>query len=562
MWLFLPSAVPALKKTCRQRMRLILVLLLMFIAQVTRAENSSYWQLTLAYTSDTLVVQEAAKIPPLGKKIETPGILGALIKIPYQLDWLDGSGQVLTTTDTELPLGLRGLLTPQGATRPYLPTAGVLVVRLKGPADEKVPCSVRLRLKPNLRLQSLSVAPIPGIFARDQMTLSIQSLRRPGDLRPMVAGPIQAVKIHDTGPDAKRLVLVLCGDGYTATDLQAGQFTLKGNLFLQNFQNQSPWDMLFPNVNVYRIDVESNQEGADRSQTQTSPMVDTYFNATYWTSGMDRLLTIDSVGQQRAVQAANQLIGAGVWDYIMINVNSTVYGGSGGWITVYSNHSSSTELVNHEFGHSFAGLADEYSSPYPGYPAGDGEPNVDYDFSGSGLKWLAWVTEGIPLPTPALTAYQDAIGAFEGARYLETGIYRPTLHCKMRDMGVDFCPVCKEAHLLSFFDRIDIIDQATPPAKESVVVPETGASFSLVPIDLRGLTYEWLVDGVARPSAKASSFTLFPADLGDHRPHTLKVLVRYPTTMVRLRPILSGCSWDVTLSETKSRASRAWLHYH
>ena len=51
----------------------------------------------------------------------------------------------------------------------------------------------------------------------------------------------------------------------------------------------------------------------------------------------------------------------------------------------------------HEFGHTFADLADEYTTAYPGYPPGDGEPNVDYDSSGAALKWLAWVDAGLPV---------------------------------------------------------------------------------------------------------------------------------------------------------------------
>ena len=48
-------------------------------------------------------------------------------------------------------------------------------------------------------------------------------------------------------------------------------------------------------------------------------------------------------------------------------------------MAVFSVHASAPLIAEHEFGHSFAGLADEYEDAYPGYPACSGdcpEPNA------------------------------------------------------------------------------------------------------------------------------------------------------------------------------------------
>ena len=100
----------------------------------------------------------------------------------------------------------------------------------------------------------------------------------------------------------------------------------------------------------------------------------------------------------------------------------------------------------HEFGHTFTGLADEYDSPYPGYPpctdllAQTCEANVTNQTIAASVKWRDLFTPGIWIPTPSGT---PGIGLFEGARYQSTDMYRPADQCEMRQLGVEFCSVCR-----------------------------------------------------------------------------------------------------------------------
>ena len=107
---------------------------------------------------------------------------------------------------------------------------------------------------------------------------------------------------------------------------------------------------------------------------------------------------------------------------------------------------SSSSVIVHEFGHAFAGLANEYEEV--GSPLGllynlnvePWEANLTtlVDFES---KWADLVSPDTPIPTPSNNQYYNTVGAFEGGGYLLEGMYRPQLHCMMRDYA-PFCAVC------------------------------------------------------------------------------------------------------------------------
>jgi hypothetical protein len=151
----------------------------------------------------------------------------------------------------------------------------------------------------------------------------------------------------------------------------------------------------------------------------------------------------------------------------------------------------------HEFGHSFAGLADEYYTSEVAYedfvPPGvePWEANVTALLDPEQLKWRGLVERGTPLPTPwvkeayeKLSLRQQAereqkraegaseeemealfrkvkaetgpllrgdahfgkVGAFEGAAYQAQGLYRPEVDCIMFTRNpTNFCRVCVRA---------------------------------------------------------------------------------------------------------------------
>lgn len=144
------------------------------------------------------------------------------------------------------------------------------------------------------------------------------------------------------------------------------------------------------------------------------------------------------------------------YEHIIILVNTEKYGG-GGILNSYNLSMTHNEwfkpVVVHEFGHSFAGLADEYAyedEALPMYPH-DVEPweaNITTltQFKG---KWENLIKAGTPIPTPTSRKAKDImtkIGVYEGAGYSLKGVYRGTQDCRMRtNQNPEFCPVCQQA---------------------------------------------------------------------------------------------------------------------
>lgn len=97
------------------------------------------------------------------------------------------------------------------------------------------------------------------------------------------------------------------------------------------------------------------------------------------------------------------------YDFVLILVNGREYGG-GGIHNLYAITAASSPsapcLVAHEFGHHFAGLADEYytgSVAYEDLPGGKvepWEPNVTALLDPAKLKWRELVLPDTPVPTP------------------------------------------------------------------------------------------------------------------------------------------------------------------
>ena len=115
-----------------------------------------------------------------------------------------------------------------------------------------------------------------------------------------------------------------------------------------------------------------------------------------------------------------------------------------------THHEKFKPVVVHEFGHSFAGLGDEYAyeaesiSMYP-RDIETWEENLTtlVNFKG---KWENLVKKNTPIPTPATEKNKKTVGAYEGAGYSLKGVYRGYQDCRMRTNEFpEFCPVCTQA---------------------------------------------------------------------------------------------------------------------
>lgn len=100
----------------------------------------------------------------------------------------------------------------------------------------------------------------------------------------------------------------------------------------------------------------------------------------------------------------------------------------------------------HELGHQIAKLGDEYVETGYTYK-GSETANTTKKTTLDSIPWRYWIKSTTPLPTPDTDEYSNVVGLFEGARYSETGWYRPCRSCMMRGSGTcsTFCNVCREA---------------------------------------------------------------------------------------------------------------------
>ncbi|MEE8524745.1 MAG: IgA Peptidase M64 [Thermoanaerobaculia bacterium] len=309
----------------------------------------------------------------------------------------------------------------------------------------------------------------------------------PGDIfvDPSHPPKVELIEIQRQGDPAHKVDLLLLGDGYTAAECP--EFERQARRLTASLFEVSPFIERRDDFNVWGLCPPARESGVSRPSTgihRRSPVGATY----------------DAFRSERYVLTFENRIFRDVaswapYDFVEILVNNETYGG-GGIFGLFSTAAAGSEwaeyLFLHEFGHHFAGLADEYYTSSVAYeiPEERVEPwEVNATVHPEELKWKDLVAEDTPVPSPwpkaefeehareiqqrrrriraegrpeaemsALFHEQrafetellgsatlaDRVGAFEGANYAPLGTYRPQIDCVMfsRD-EVPFCAVCK-----------------------------------------------------------------------------------------------------------------------
>ena len=321
---------------------------------------------------------------------------------------------------------------------------------------------------------------------------------------------VVVVDSHISGDPHSRVDVVIIGEGYTRDE----EVKFRADLarFTAVILGQEPYKSRRDRFNIRGVCLASNQSGAD--EPARGIWRDTVAGTRFDSLGSERyLLTEDN-------RAWREIAATVPYDTVYLMVNSPRYGGGGIYnlfCTFTTDNAWSSYVFLHEFGHSFAALADEYYSSNVAYtdffPKGIEpiEPNITALLDPKRLKWANLVTPGTPIPTPwdkadfdaAESAFQhrreelndsitaathaggpvarlkaesevvtrshadsvDArikqsplagkVGAFEGAGYSSHGLYRPSIDCIMFSRGdKPFCSVCLRA-IEQTIDRYD-----------------------------------------------------------------------------------------------------------
>jgi len=296
------------------------------------------------------------------------------------------------------------------------------------------------------------------------------------------------VAIEHNGDSATKVDILLLGDGYTADDQEA--FVQKARELTELLFATPPFSERRSDFNVWALAPPAEVSGVSRPST--GKYRDSPIGATYDAFRSERYVLTNDNREWRRIASSTP------YDFVEILTNSDTYGG-GGIYGLFSTAAANSEWAGyvfiHEFGHHFAGLADEYYTSSVAYEPPNEivepyEPNVTALLDPTELKWRHLVDSDTPLPTPwpkdayeehslayqarranmreenvaesemnklfhdnqdivegmfSVAPHPEDIGAFEGALYQARGYYRSEQNCIMFTRTEDFCRVCAAA---------------------------------------------------------------------------------------------------------------------
>lgn len=291
------------------------------------------------------------------------------------------------------------------------------------------------------------------------------------------------------GPPNQKVDIVVLGDGYTQEEM--GKFHDDVFRLCDELFRVDPFLSKKEAFNVRAVETPSAVSGVNRPHPGIFKR--TPLSVSYSSFDSERYALAYDNRTIRDVAATVP------YEFMFILINEKTYGGGGIYrlySTVAVDNKFSEYIFVHEFGHHFAGLADEYYTSDVSYQPSKitvepYEPNITALLDKDNLKWKDLVDPGTPLPTPwdkekfdqlsyniqkerkdlraakvpeekveALferekketsdildhMKYTGRVGAFEGGGYLQFGYYRPYADCIMFTRNKqEFCPVCEAA---------------------------------------------------------------------------------------------------------------------
>ena len=321
--------------------------------------------------------------------------------------------------------------------------------------------------------------------------------------------------IESNGNTDNRIDIVFVGDGYRADEL--AQYRSEVGNIIDPFFNDEILSEYRSYFNIHRVDVVSNESGVDNDPNK-GILKDTALDMMYFCGEIERLLCVNV---DKAMLAAQNALDV---DQVIAVANSSKHGGAGypGLGTLPGKNLNSIGIAIHEFGHSFAELADEYD--YGGVEVYTG-PELDavnvsilnsLAMANQNKKWHKWLG-------------QQGVSTYEGARYSKFGIFRPTQNSIMREFGQPWGPVNKEQMIKKIYTAVSPVDSVVPDSDKLSrdLIYKVNI---LTPVG-RTLNVQWWLDDVLVASNTDSYDGINIPNDGNK--HTLAVRVTDQTSDVR-----------------------------
>ncbi|HVK61121.1 MAG TPA: M64 family metallopeptidase [Bdellovibrionales bacterium] len=280
-----------------------------------------------------------------------------------------------------------------------------------------------------------------------------------------------------------RINLVFVGDGYTASQIPV--YVSDVDRSIASILKQEPFKSYASYFAFHRVDVVSSESGVSRAN---GGKIKTALEMTFGCSGLPRLLCANL--NKVSAEAGN----APAVDVVFALANSDEYGGAGylkpAVATYAARNPSSLELALHEFGHSFAGLGDEYDtqgvvSNCTSFANVAKETRAQ--MQSAKAKWYRWLDV-------------QNVSAFPGSCY-SSKYYRPTFASKMRVLGNAYEEVNIEKFILKIYEKVKPIESFMPVGRYAAGV------FWISPMKPAGrpLDITWTLNGKPLDQFKGQS---------------------------------------------------------
>jgi hypothetical protein len=252
-------------------------------------------------------------------------------------------------------------------------------------------------------------------FPRRKITFTVESRNRENQLqllfsqvidpssvsiiREKLKSGVKVFELVKNGDPHLKVDVAVIAEGYTAGEVEKFERDLKR--FTRVFFDFEPYKSYQDRFNIYGVFQASQDSGCD--EPRRGIFKNTALNSTFNSLGSERYLLTEDNKSLRDIAAHVP------FDALFIMVNQMRYGG-GGIYNLYCTFTVDNQwweyLCLHEFGHHFAGLADEYYTSSVAYnefyPRGVEplEANITALLDPSNIKWKDLLTPGIEVPTP------------------------------------------------------------------------------------------------------------------------------------------------------------------
>lgn len=215
--------------------------------------------------------------------------------------------------------------------------------------------------------------------------------------KPLSSG-VKVFELLKSGDPHQKVDIAFIAEGYTSKE----EPKLKADLerFVQVLFKLEPYKSQKNQFNIYGVFKASDDSGCD--EPSHGSFKNTAVGATFDSLGSERYVLTEDNRSLRDIAAHVP------YDALFIMVNHKRYGG-GGIYNFYCTFTVDNQwyeyLFLHEFGHSFAGLGDEYYTSDVAYnefyPKGvePREANITALLDSKNLKWKKMVGPGIEIPT-------------------------------------------------------------------------------------------------------------------------------------------------------------------